>query len=290
MTSLFLKQAATAVVVVAAASAFTAIGSAATSKFFDDDPIWVERDTQDASAMKPIETSLFVDIAANALRRTSTEASGRAQNRNSVDEVPDSSGFTKRAGHKPLTAEDIERGPNTNAGPAAGPWTITSSKSDGVMPGFTVKDANGERWFLKFDPPGYRAMSTGTEVTVTKLMWALGYNVPENHIAFMRAEQLAVGDGATFTPPGGKRRAMRAADVDDLLERANQEADGRYRVVASRALPGKPVGRLRFYGTRPDDPNDIVPHENRRELRGYGVFAAWVNHVDAKSINSLDTL
>ena len=289
MTLLSMKQAA-AVAVVLAASAFTAIGSAATSRFFDDDPIWVERDTQDASAMKPVETSLFIDIASNAFRRTAIEAPRRAQNLNSIDEVPDSSWFTNRAGHTPLTADDIERGPNTSAGPAAGPWTITSSKSDGVTPGFTVKDVNGERWFLKFDPPGYRAMSTGTEVTVTKLMWALGYNVPENHIAYMRAEQLVVGNGATFTPPGGKRRAMRADDVVDLLERANQEPDGRYRVVASRALPGKPIGRLRFYGTRPDDPNDIVSHEDRRELRGYGVFAAWVNHVDAKSINSLDTL
>jgi hypothetical protein len=33
-----------------------------------------------------------------------------------------------------------------------------------------------------------------------------------------------------------------------------------------------------------------VAHEDRRELRGYGVFAAWLNHVDAKAINSLDTL
>jgi hypothetical protein len=283
-----MKQAAAVAVVLA--SALTAIGSAATSKFFADDPIWVERDTQDASSMKPIETSLFVDITSNALRRTGIQAPVRAQNLNSVDEVPDSSWFTNRAGRKPLTADDIERGPNTNAGPAPGPWTITSSKSEGVTPGFTVKDVNGERWFLKFDPPGYRAMSTGTEVAVTKLMWALGYNVPENYIAYVRAEQLAVGDGATFTPPGGKRRAMRAVDVGNLLERANQEPDGSYRVVASRALPGKPIGRLRFYGTRPDDPNDIVAHENRRELRGYGVFAAWLNHVDAKSINSLDTL
>jgi len=283
-----MKHAAAVAVVLAAA--FTAIGSAATSKYFDDDPIWVEHDTQDASAMKPMETSLFVDIASNAMRRTPVEAAGRAQNLNSIDEVPDSSWFTNRAGHRLLTADDIGRGPNTSPGPAAGPWTITSSKSDGVTPGFTVKDVNGDRWFLKFDPPEYRGMSTGTEVAVTKLMWALGYNVPENHIASLRAEQLVVGQGATFTPYGGKRRAMRANDIDDLLKRANQEPDGSYRVVASRALPGKPVGRVRFYGTRSDDPNDIVAHENRRELRGYGVFAAWLNHVDAKSINSLDTL
>jgi hypothetical protein len=58
----------------------------------------------------------------------------------------------------------------------------------------------------------------------------------------------------------------------------------------ARRFRGKPIGRIRFYGTRPDDPNDIVEHEHRRELRGYGVFAAWLNHVDAKAINSLDTL
>ena len=83
---------------------------------------------------------------------------------------------------------------------------------------------------------------------------------------------------------------MRLDDIDNLLARADREPDGSYRVVASKALPGKPIGRVRFFGTRPDDPNDIVPHEDRRELRGYGVFAAWLNHVDAKAINSLDTL
>jgi hypothetical protein len=240
--------------------------------------------------MKPMEISLFVDLTSNALKRIGEQTPVRAQNLNSVDEVPDSSWFINRAGRRPLTADEVAIGPDTNAGPAPGVWTITSSKSDGITPGFTVRDANGDRWFLKFDPPEYRAMSTGTEVTVTKLMWALGYNVPENHIAYLRPEQLVVGTGATFMPHGGKRRAMRADDVGDLLHRANQEPDGSYRVVASRALPGKPIGRLRFSGTRPDDPNDIVPHENRRELRGYAVFAAWLNHVDAKSINSLDTL
>jgi hypothetical protein len=133
-------------------------------------------------------------------------------------------------------------------------------------------------------------MSTGTEVTVSKLMWALGYNVPENHIAYLRRDRLVVGAAARFTPPNGKKRALREADVDALLERVDREPDGSYRVVASKALAGKPIGRIRFVGTRPDDPNDLVAHEDRRELRGYGVFAAWLNHVDAKAINSLDTL
>jgi hypothetical protein len=121
-------------------------------------------------------------------------------------------------------------------------------------------------------------------------MWALGYNVPENHIAYMRREQLVIGNGAKFTPPGGTRRPMRPEDLDTLLRRADREPDGAYRIVASKALAGKPIGRIRFFDTRPDDPNDVIPHEDRRELRGYGVFAAWLNHVDAKAINSLDTL
>ena len=65
-------------------------------------------------------------------------------------------------------------------GPAAGTWTIIAAKNDGVTPGFTVRDSADQVWFIKFDPPGYRGMATGTEVVVTKLFWALGYHVAED--------------------------------------------------------------------------------------------------------------
>jgi hypothetical protein len=272
------------------AATIAAAGSAASQKFFNDDPVWVEPDTEDASGLQPLEINLMVDLTYNLIAGRADVQPVRARNLNTVDEVPDSSWFTNRAGHRRLTRADLSAGPNRTSGPAPGTWAVTSSKSDGVTPGFTVKDAAGQRWFLKFDPRGHRGMATGTEVAVTRLMWALGYNVPENQIAYLRRENLTVGPNAKFTPAGGSARAMRLADIDRLLERVDQEPDGSYRVVASRALEGKPVGRIRFHGTRPDDPNDIVPHEDRRELRAYGVFAAWLNHVDAKAINSLDTL
>ena len=83
---------------------------------------------------------------------------------------------------------------------------------------------------------------------------------------------------------------MHQGDIAWLLSRAVRANDGSYRVILSKATPGRPVGRIRFHGTRADDPNDVVPHEHRRELRGYFVFAAWLNHVDAKGINSLSSL
>ena len=69
-----------------------------------------------------------------------------------------------------------------------------------------------------------------------------------------------------------------------------QRPDGSYRAIAARAVPGRPIGGFRYYGTRPDDPNDVVPHEHRRELRALKVFGAWANLVDMKAGNTLDTV
>jgi hypothetical protein len=281
-----------AVIALAAAGLFSSASPASqTPHYRIDDPLARERDTQDASGVAPGNIDLAFDLAYNLFGHPGDKASNvPAANVNTIDEVPDSSWFTNRAGTRPLSVDDVRRGPDTTTGPAAGTWTVVAAKSDGITPGFTIRDAANQLWFLKFDPPGHRGMATGAEVAVTKLFWALGYFVPENHIAVLKRDQLQIGTEARYTPPGRARRAMKLSDIDGLLSRAMREADGSFRVVASKAVAGKPLGGFRFHDTRPDDPNDVIPHEHRRELRGYRVFAAWLNHVDAKAINTLDTL
>ena len=274
---------------VAIAAGFGASG--ATLKFYPDDPIARVVDSQDASGVQERDINLLYDTVENSVSWPGDHTPDvRAQNVNTVDEVPDSSWFTNRLGARAIGVDELLKGPDTGNGPAPGTWTVIAAKNDGITPGFTVRDSTGQVWFLKFDPPGYRAMSTGTEVVVTKLFWALGYHVPEVYLAALRADQLAIDDAARITPPSGNRRRFKASDVQTLLRRAHRDPDGSYRVIASKALEGRPVGGYRFYGTRSDDPNDIVAHEHRRELRAYGTFAAWVNHVDSKSINTLDTV
>ena len=63
--------------------------------------------------------------------------------------------------------------------------------------------------------------------------------------------------------------------------------------IARSPLVRCPAVRLAgssYHGTRPDDPNDVVPHEHRRELRALKVFGAWTNLVDMKAGNTLDTV
>jgi hypothetical protein len=161
---------------------------------------------------------------------------------------------------------------------------------EGVASGFTIRDGTGQIYFIKFDPPSNPEMSSGAEVISTKFFHAFGYHVPENYIATVRREALVIGDNALIDDDNGRRRKMDTRDLDALLRQGARAPDGSYRVLASRALDGKPVGPFRYYSTRPDDPNDIVPHEHRRELRGLLVFCAWLNHDDSRSINTLDTL
>jgi hypothetical protein len=63
--------------------------------------------------------------------------------------------------------------------------------------------------------------------------------------------------------------------------------NGRFRAKASLHAEGEPLGNWTWAGVREDDPNDVVPHEDRRELRATRVLAAWLNHYDTGENNTL---
>jgi hypothetical protein len=271
-----------------AASIFTFSGLCSAAKFYPDDPIMEVKDTQNASGIEPWEINLFFDLTYNLFAHPGDPTPNvRAQSINTIDEVPDSSWFTNRKG---LTPEMVAKAVDTTNGPAEGKWTIIASKNDGVSPGFTIKDSAGTIWFIKFDAKGFRTMSTGTEVAVSKLFWALGFNVPEYHISRLDPANLEIAEGTQIKVQSGKKRDMNEGDIRRMLKLVQKDPDGSYRVIASKALEGKILGGFKLNGTRPDDPNDVILHEHRRELRGYLVFAAWLNHVDCKAIQSMDTL
>lgn len=260
-------------------------------RFYPDDPIWREPITQDVKNAVRYEPDLAYQTIENLFWRPGDKVLGqRAKNINTLDEVPDGPYFVNRAGRMTLTPAIVARAANTSDGPAPGKWTVVSAKSDGVTPGFTIRDSTNQLWFIKFDPPGWRGMATGSEIVAAKLFWAAGYHTAEYHIGRLVPSNLVIGKDTKITPPGEMPRPMNQGDISWLLSRADQDPDGSYRVILSKAAPGRPVGRIKFYGTRADDPNDVIPHEHRRELRGYFVFAAWLNHVDAKGINSLSSL
>src|SRR5262249_43109718 len=161
-------------------------------------------------------------------------------------------------------------------------------KTTGVSPGFLLKDANGDSYLIKFDSLNYPGNLSSAEVIATKIFYASGYNVPENYIAYLNADHLRIGDKVEITDDAGKKRLLRHEDLDKIFEKAAKMPDGRYRVVASKLLKGTPKGPFSHVGIREDDPNDLIPHEHRRELRGLRVIASWIGNWDLKEGQSLD--
>src|SRR4051812_2040952 len=264
---------------------------AATPRFYRDDPIAREPERQNASGAQPEDIALMYELGYNLFAVGSRLPSGtRARNINTTDEVPDSSWFTNRLVTHSISSDEVLRGPNTGAPPNPEHWTLIREKSAGYAPGFTAKDANGETWFISFDPPRSPEGATGAMVVATKLFWALGYNQTETFLTTVDLAKLDIDASATMRRPNGKRTPLTRNDLSEVLERAYRSADGTYRAAAGRLLAGKVLGPFRYENTRPDDPNDIVPHEHRRELRALRVFGAWTNLTDLKAGNTLDTL
>ena len=263
----------------------------AAPRFYPDDPIQIDRDTAfDAGRATPIEGSNGYDFGEHTFLKPGDRRDIPAVNVNTMDEVPDSSWFTNRIGRREMSIDEIVRGPNSVDSINVDGWPIVRDKTSGITPGYRITDPSGRLYQIKFDPPGNPEMASGAEVIGAAIYHALGYNIVEGHVVEIDPAKIVIAPNATTVDLTGRRRPMRREDIDRLLERAARLPNGKYRATASRFAEGTPLGYFKYYGTRPDDPNDIHPHEHRRELRGSRVFAAWLNHDDSRGLNSLDML
>jgi hypothetical protein len=270
---------------------FVAGGRSASPRFFPDDPIAVDDDMAlDAGKAVAIEGSNGYDFTEHTFFKPGDRRDIRALNVNTIDEVPDSSWFTNRIGVRELSLEEIVRGPNEAETIDFESWPVVQEKSSGITPGYRVRDPEGRLYQIKFDPPSNPEMASAAEIVGAAIYHAIGYNVVQGYAVDVDPAKIVISPEATTVDMSGRRRALRRDDIDRLLARAARLPDGTYRATISRFADGRPLGYFKYYGTRPDDPNDIHPHEHRRELRASRVFAAWVNHDDSRGLNSLDML
>jgi hypothetical protein len=177
----------------------------------------------------------------------------------------------------------MRNGPDTES-----PLTVLGAGLRALAEGLMVRDSKGDVYYLKFDPVGLPHMATGADIVATGFFYLMGYNVAPGAIAYISKDLLRLDPAAQVFMLGGKQKILDREYLDLALDKAEQEADGQYRVAAHHMPRGNILGGFKFHGTRGDDPNDVFPHEDRRELRGLRVFAAWLNHTTCSSITSMD--
>jgi hypothetical protein len=230
----------------------------------------------------------FFDVA--LLARKLTGRPRQAANVDADDQVRlPSTWWQPRVGFRPVTPQEMMKGPGPGTGPTPGRWTVTHAKTQGVTPGFQIKDSTGAKFLVKFDPPGHADLASACDVIGSHLFWSAGYNVPDDAIAYFRMEDLDFDKDATYTDDRGHKVPLTKDHIAKLLAKVCPPVNGRYRCLTSRYLEGKPIGPYEYFGRRKDDPEDLIPHELRRELRGLWTMCAWVNHADSRGPNSLDT-
>lgn len=275
------------------ATLLLATANCATAPRFRDQPIvWRADDQKDIE--KPEENDFRVHLYFGNLFLFRAVTRGLelldqepARNTNALDEVPDSTWFTNRIGVQKMSPEDAAKGPDVD-GPPQLPLTVFSGKSAGGNPGFFASDHSGRKFLVKFDTPANPEMQTATDAIVSRILWTAGYNVPADYVFEFSRADLKVGAGAKMKDELGAKRLMSEADLDAVLKSSPRLPDGGVRALASRLLAGAPLGGAEIEGEREDDPNDTIPHEHRRELRGLRIIAAWLNHTDMKEDNTLD--
>jgi hypothetical protein len=219
---------------------------------------------------------------------------GEATNANSFDEVADSAWFTNRLGVHPMSIEELKGGacePKEileGEAAAAGSWVIDKGKSNGASLGFRVNIPGKGKYLFKTDPKGQPERATAASVIGAAAYDAVGFYTSCEQVVYFKPSVLKLTPGLRYENNSGIERNFDHAALESVLAEATKRGE-LVRMQASAWLPGQLIGPFRYEGTRRDDPNDVINHRDRRELRGGRLLAAWIHHFDAREQNSMDS-
>ena len=277
-------------------SPFSSRAAFAQSRWFADRPVaWEEHDDEHVERapapthLQDLDQALLLrDSIANEIERVLSLDVGRpAEDINALDEVPCSTWFCPRNHLRPMTPLEVAAGPPGT--PPRLPLSISKGKEGGAASGFQVRDADGRKYMLKFDPVGHPGMASGAEMVGERLFHAAGYNVAGSYLLDLDPSDLRLSPQATFRLYEVQPRPLTEHIVREQLSRAARSPSGRIRAVAVPWIPGGILGGYDNIGRRKDDPNDRIPHERRRSLRASWVLFAWLGEFDPSSKNSIDS-
>ncbi len=216
---------------------------------------------------------------------------GEAENVNAFDEVPDSSWFTNRIGARSMSPEQAAlgycaEGKVLTSDPPDGAWLIDHGKDNGANPGFRV-NVDGQKYMLKTDDQQVERATAATSIA-SRLYYAAGWWAACDSVVYFKKSALKLQPGLLIKRNVGQPLKFDSALLDSILAKGGRRGE-LYRAAASRWLPGVAIGPFTYEGRRSDDPSDVIAHENRRDLRGARLIAAWLNHFDSREQNSMST-
>ncbi len=201
--------------------------------------------------------------------------------------------FENRHARQRLSAQELLEGSARGEAPSVQQkWRVLTVRKYGIRPGLLIHDAKNKLYLLRFDPPGRLEMSTGAEMIGSRIFHALGYMVAEHHLVYFDRAQLVADPEGEDINAVGRSEPLDEENIDLFLEKVPRDPAKGYRAVAITVPKGvqKLLGPYQFYGTRSDDPNDVVSHEHRRELRGLHAISAWLANDWINAVQTMDVL
>jgi hypothetical protein len=265
------------------------------SRFYPDDPLLVEPVPLPVAnlqrrALSAVLESINSSVKPNGQRQP-TNGVIPAEGTNTIGEVMDGDWYVNRHATHRMTIAELQRGRGDDHPPVTiAPWRVLIVKPFGVNPGILIADAKNDLYILRFDLRDHKGLATGAQMVTSHFFYALGYYVGENYIVRFDRSRLVAHEEGEAVSSAGRRRAIVEDDIDRFLRNVPEGPGKTYRAVATRLpeLRDALLGPYQVWGTRSDDPNDIVLHEHRRDLRGMHVFAAWLNFTGARAVATQD--